>query len=89
MSRTYSRILLILVLLYGLSFLIQMYFPIEEKPNKYQSELTFQYESNSLTFDYLEFGEAVEKPPVVIIPDPFFPPRNWYNSHFKFLPTEK
>ena len=74
MSRRYSRIILILILLYGLSFLIQIYFPVEEKPNKYQSELTFQYESNSLTFDYLEFGEAVEKPPVVIIPDPFFPP---------------
>lgn len=71
MSRTYSRLLMILFLLYGLSFAVRMFFPVEDKPFKYESGVSIQWEGGTIPFSYLEFGELNGNPPIILIPDPF------------------
>lgn len=73
MSRTYSRLLVILLLLYGLSFAVRFFFPVEDKPFRYESKETIEWEGASITISYFEFGESGENPPIILIPDPFTP----------------
>lgn len=71
MKSTYSRLLVILLVLYGLSIAVRFFFPVEDKPFRYESVQTIEWEGGTLSFSYLEFGKSSEKPPVVLIPDPF------------------
>src|SRR6056297_110251 len=73
MSRTYSRLLAFILLIYGLSIGVRIFFPVDNKPFHYQTEQTLEWEGAALPFSYLEFGRLAGKPPVIIIPDPFTP----------------
>ena len=59
------------MLLYGLSIAVRFFFPVVEKPFRYESKQAIEWEGATLQFSFLEFGESNEKPPIVIIPDPF------------------
>src|SRR6056297_3617542 len=71
MSRTYSRLLAFILLIYGLSIGVRFFFPVDNKPFHYQTEQTLEWEGAELPFSYLEFGRPTGKPPVILIPDPF------------------
>jgi len=60
-----------LLILYGLSFTVRIFFPTENKPYKYESEETIQWGGSTITIAFLEYGETGYNPPAVLIPDPF------------------
>lgn len=73
MSRTYKKLLLILLLLYSLSLLVQLIFPVENKPFKNEISDTIKWEGSTLPFSYLNYGPPNGESVVVMIPDPFVP----------------
>jgi membrane protein DedA with SNARE-associated domain/pimeloyl-ACP methyl ester carboxylesterase len=77
MSRTYSRLLALLLLLYGLSFTVRIFFPVEQKPFKFEEKQSMQWEGQQLSISFLEFGKDSDRPPVVLIPDPFTQEQNF------------
>lgn len=74
MSRTSTRILIILSALYLLSFSIQIFFPVEEKPYKGQSQYRLNWNDYEIAFDFLEYGNDKKGIPIVLTPDPFHEP---------------
>lgn len=75
MSRTYKTLLLILILLYTLSLIVQFIFPVEKKPFRNEIVETIEWKESDLSFSYLQFGPSDSSRVVLMIPDPFVPPQ--------------
>ncbi|WP_340103036.1 VTT domain-containing protein [Rhodohalobacter sp. 8-1] len=73
MSRTYKKLLLVLLVLYSISLLVQHFFPVENKSYKYEVAETLEWEGSALPFSYLDFGPSNGQSVVLMIPDPFIP----------------
>lgn len=73
MSRSYKKVLLVLLLLYSISLIVQFIFPVENKPYKYEVDEALEWAGSTLPFSYLEFGPSNGRSTVLMIPDPFVP----------------
>ena len=73
MSRSSKILIIVALIFYTLSVLVQLLFPVDEKPFKYQTDTLIEWQGDSLSVPYLQFGDVQRSDAVIMVPDPFTP----------------